>query len=103
MLFLFNPLVLWLLKGSEMHPIFTSTDLWIMAKRSSVVRSLFGDGKTSSSAFESSVSGEMELSLGVESTRTHHNHIIIFSGSLLLNPLVNYKLPLQFQVEHTWL
>lgn len=41
-----------------------------MAKRSSVVRSLLGEGnKLSSSNLESSVTGEFELSLGVESVK----------------------------------
>lgn len=44
--------------------------LCIMANRSSVVRSLLGEGnKLSSSHLESSVRGEFELSLGVESAK----------------------------------
>lgn len=48
-----------------------------MANRSSVVRSLLGEGNTlSSSGLESSVKGEIELSLGVESVGKKSLHSI---------------------------
>lgn len=39
------------------------------------MRSLLGDGKTSSSSLESSVKGEDELSLGVDSVNMQSIHI----------------------------
>lgn len=53
--------------------------LCIIANRSSVVRSLLGEGnKLSSSNLQSSVRGEFELSLGVESVKNKYitKHII---------------------------
>lgn len=58
--------------------------LCIMANKSSVVRSLLGEGnKLSSSNLESSVRGEFELSLGVESVKiTYVLQSLIFSDGL---------------------
>lgn len=54
--------------------------LCIIANRSSVVRVLLGDVMMSSSILESSVTGDSELSLGVESVE----HIIPVTGHVFM-------------------